>query len=1328
MASNRKLDEVVEAELSEIKQRRDKAHVPQGDVKDSLVGLCLSGGAIRSSTFSLGFVQALQKIGLWKYVDYLSTVSGGGYIGSYLTSAILKDKEPVSKTNQPFSSDATTAQNAQVKRFIYGGHYLLKPWRLANMYLMGLFFINLAIFSGLLAFCSAVAYVWRCFDFDYARAWAKMLGAGSDLQAPFWPFFVFALAWLIAWCVSLFQRGGEATGRVARHLLLAMLFSLLVGLALLFGNGDIAGWNGYAAGSNVSLDSKAWGPIVALILGGLLPFLSPQRLLQSGLNPKQDWERYVFKMATTALLVGMPMILIGTLAQENISGFNTDEYRPVVAGDIQDWASLTGMMADQHLAKLVASPFGADSKKQIEELQEKQLLGVRDVKAKVSPSGRLSLWQHVSNLIASLFSNDIETAIERPEPSPPSPTVAVVDPAVMSSQERAFQLAIVGATKQMRSGDVEEVKSKIAALTDSEAEVDLAIADSAVGKTGSNEVSAVEASDPRNEKKDLGRGESSSKDVAISVKGLEKALDDQITQKSPLTISSWSEVPASLLSGLAITESQRDPNQKRAVSEFTAAYLTFAAKELQQRQIEFARADAAFLKTGQWQRFSVVRYLERLFDIASWKFRDSGHAKTYWEAERKLKEQEQQFALAFDEVMRQPAFTKAYLANTDIAAILAQETDPKTLQLTAFGKLLTRAVLTDENMVAERNGESAANVDEWMPYERHQLARLLLEHDFPSVFRARSEIRRAVSIVEDQATRAEWFFWSLLVFVIAGMWVDVNSLSLHRYYRNRIAQAFIVPRNVKAPSVPLSDLVTTEYGGPYHLINASVGVIRRGVGEEEAFFRRDGDDADSDQRWVDSFLFSRLYCGSEITGYADTVAYEHSIQGYTHKIDLAEATAISGAALSPGHVQNWLLAFLMVALNLSLGQWVPNPHIGRPRSRPRVLTLLWSLWKRSTDRPYCFVSDGGHHENLGLVQLFKRRCKLIIAVDASCDPEHDFHDLGRAMRMARVHGGVRLLELEPDKDGNDVDLSLKPILHGSGDDAHSTNTAKHFVMGRIRYCDGNEGLLIYVKPSLTGDESADLLQYREQSAQFPQEPTTDQMFDPAQVEAYRHLGYHIGMELQKLLPSELTLGELWEYPDVDTKLLCDWLTGEGDEIERTEADRIIKHPLTASQEAKVAARPIANQILKKMRQKFRSPADIEGNAFREMLEHDRDFVSIRPSTAVAALQCAIIDRQQRKAEEREFSVWLLRSIEEDDALPTNTMETLEILAEAARPVHPEKVRTAAIAVLCILGRGPDHREFVKQSLAELSADPKATIRLAVRNALSNLDDSPNRPR
>ena len=55
-----------------------------------LAGLAFSGGGIRSATFNLGVLQALAKNGLLGAFDYLSTVSGGGYIGSWLVAWIKR--------------------------------------------------------------------------------------------------------------------------------------------------------------------------------------------------------------------------------------------------------------------------------------------------------------------------------------------------------------------------------------------------------------------------------------------------------------------------------------------------------------------------------------------------------------------------------------------------------------------------------------------------------------------------------------------------------------------------------------------------------------------------------------------------------------------------------------------------------------------------------------------------------------------------------------------------------------------------------------------------------------------------------------------------------------------------------------------------------------------------------------------------------------------------------------------------------------------------------------------------------------------------------------
>lgn len=68
------------------------ADVYTAAARSRLIGVCFSGGGIRSATFNLGVLQGLAQLNLLKWVDYLSTVSGGGYIHEFLAAWILREK------------------------------------------------------------------------------------------------------------------------------------------------------------------------------------------------------------------------------------------------------------------------------------------------------------------------------------------------------------------------------------------------------------------------------------------------------------------------------------------------------------------------------------------------------------------------------------------------------------------------------------------------------------------------------------------------------------------------------------------------------------------------------------------------------------------------------------------------------------------------------------------------------------------------------------------------------------------------------------------------------------------------------------------------------------------------------------------------------------------------------------------------------------------------------------------------------------------------------------------------------------------------------------
>lgn len=104
-----KLNDMLREELKHIRgvdvTDRKLENVFQSFIDQKLNALCFSGGGIRSATFGLGVVQALAKKGLLDKFDYLSTVSGGGYLGSWLSAWTMRERLMIAEMEQNKASD-----------------------------------------------------------------------------------------------------------------------------------------------------------------------------------------------------------------------------------------------------------------------------------------------------------------------------------------------------------------------------------------------------------------------------------------------------------------------------------------------------------------------------------------------------------------------------------------------------------------------------------------------------------------------------------------------------------------------------------------------------------------------------------------------------------------------------------------------------------------------------------------------------------------------------------------------------------------------------------------------------------------------------------------------------------------------------------------------------------------------------------------------------------------------------------------------------------------------------------------------------------------------
>jgi hypothetical protein len=280
-------------------------------------------------------------------------------------------------------------------------------------------------------------------------------------------------------------------------------------------------------------------------------------------------------------------------------------------------------------------------------------------------------------------------------------------------------------------------------------------------------------------------------------------------------------------------------------------------------------------------------------------------------------------------------------------------------------------------------------------------------------------------------------------------------------------------------------------------------------------------------------------------------------------LDVGQWIAVSGGAVSTGlgARTNLALSLLVGFFNVRLGYWwksgvTPMEREGATRRSLLQTTLAalrrvvpvqsalldeWLARFPGVARPEWYLTDGGHFENLGAYELLRRRMPFIVVCDNEQDGDYEFEGLGNLVRKARTDLDAEITFL-PEAELRDGAQPPFPQCFGSPDalrrgrrtrepivDSHTgmerlvTESARtglslrHAALARItyhsRHSDPTEGWLVYVKPSLTGNEPIDVQQYHTAHPDFPHESTADQFFGEAQWESYRKLGEHMALEL-----------------------------------------------------------------------------------------------------------------------------------------------------------------------------------------------------------------------
>jgi choline dehydrogenase-like flavoprotein len=421
---------------------------------------------------------------------------------------------------------------------------------------------------------------------------------------------------------------------------------------------------------------------------------------------------------------------------------------------------------------------------------------------------------------------------------------------------------------------------------------------------------------------------------------------------------------------------------------------------------------------------------------------------------------------------------------------------------------------------------------------------------------------RGYSVVIGAIATAAALFVSLL---LRSSLRFINDSSVQAPYASRLARAYLgatnpiraatpTGRNIAAV-IPGDDVELRQYrpheaGGPLHLINVTVNHTA------DLYSERMDRDRQGDALSVGPFgltegpLFHALWGpqpGQILPQNVEpNVPHPFDTVTPTEELTLQQWLAISGAAVGPGRGPGTTqgLSLLLGLVNARTGYWWDSGRrIGLPGGiRYRILDAIPRLflpqfllyyefighfagpWAR-----YWYLSDGGFFENLGVYELIRRRVRHIVCCDADQDGGFAFDDLGNMIRKVRIdfQADVRFLTAD------ELDaLQLLPEVRrylGTLDqlrpDTGTKLSARHAALAFVYYdgADRPRSVLLYIKTSMTGDEPADVVNFRADNPEFPHDPTLNQFFTEPQWESYRMLGDHIGSQL--LLPGPG--GRLW---------------------------------------------------------------------------------------------------------------------------------------------------------------------------------------------------------
>ncbi len=192
--------------------------------------------------------------------------------------------------------------------------------------------------------------------------------------------------------------------------------------------------------------------------------------------------------------------------------------------------------------------------------------------------------------------------------------------------------------------------------------------------------------------------------------------------------------------------------------------------------------------------------------------------------------------------------------------------------------------------------------------------------------------------------------------------------------------------------------------------------------------------------------------------------------------------------------------------------WQALEFVRNVARKPGLTKLVKEgIGKASVYDRFLYVTDGGHYDNLGLIEALRRRPRRVFVLDASNDAENTFRALGRAIATARMDLGLEV-EMDPRRMRTVID-GRSPAAWCAGT-YRETTAPSGSVLGRV----------YLVKAIMLDGLPWDIETYSGENRVFPRTSTGRQLYSEFDFEAYRMLGQVTARAMLDATQGGTTLG------------------------------------------------------------------------------------------------------------------------------------------------------------------------------------------------------------